>query len=437
MTCGVWVSGTRRGWGLGRAGAVAWLWLGVAGAAAGAQSVVDLPAADRPLSADFEEVYRIGSFDGELWETFGDVRRVAFDAQGRLYVFDRQSDRVTVVDRDGSFLREIGRPGEGPGEFRSPFDVSVLHDGTVVVADIGHRAYQLFGPDGTYQRMVSMGGGGTIRIGELIPHPTEAALLAGGSGSMVVSMTRSAGDPPPEEPVGRPIDLVGLAGEEITTTTLATAWQPPRAGPQELQGGAMRIRMAEEPMQWEPPLLLGVLPDGGFVYTDTTTYRIRVARPDGSVERVLRRAIPPREVTEAMMDAERQRQLDELLEGGGPQMRMMTGGSGGATAVPQAAVTQMLQGRIESMQFYPELSAVRDLKTSWTGKVWVERRGEEPEGAGPIDVLTADGRYRGTFGPEALPMPDAFGPDGVAAFIELDDLDVATVVVRRLPPVLN
>ena len=30
-------------------------------------------------------------------------------------------------------------------------------------------------------------------------------------------------------------------------------------------------------------------------------------------------------------------------------------------------------------------------------------------------------------------MPDAFGPDGMAAFIELDELGVASVVVRRLP----
>lgn len=30
-------------------------------------------------------------------------------------------------------------------------------------------------------------------------------------------------------------------------------------------------------------------------------------------------------------------------------------------------------------------------------------------------------------------MPDAFGPDGLAAFIELDEFDVPSVVVRRLP----
>jgi len=39
--------------------------------AVAAQEVVELPGADRALSSDYEEVYRVGSFDGDVWETFG------------------------------------------------------------------------------------------------------------------------------------------------------------------------------------------------------------------------------------------------------------------------------------------------------------------------------------------------------------------------------
>ena len=63
----------------------------------------------------------------------------------------------------------------------------------------------------------------------------------------------------------------------------------------------------------------------------------------------------------------------------------------------------------------------------------MQRRGEEPESDGPIDVLTAEGAYVGTYSTGATEMPDAFGPDGLAAFIERDELDVPRVVVRRLP----
>ena len=63
----------------------------------------------------------------------------------------------------------------------------------------------------------------------------------------------------------------------------------------------------------------------------------------------------------------------------------------------------------------------------------MQRRGEDPNSGGAIDVLTAEGDYLGTFPAGTTALPDAFGPDGLAAFIELDEFDVATVVVRRLP----
>lgn len=48
-----------------------------------------------------------------------------------------------------------------------------------------------------------------------------------------------------------------------------------------------------------------------------------------------------------------------------------------------------------------------------------------------IDVWNPDGRYVGTPPPDDRPMPDAFGPDGLAAWVELDELDVPTVIVGR------
>ena len=40
-----------------------------------------------------------------------------------------------------------------------------------------------------------------------------------------------------------------------------------------------------------------------------------------------------------------------------------------------------------------------------------------------------------TPGTAALPdMPDAFGPDGLVAFLDTDAFDVPVITVRRLPP---
>ena len=85
-------------------------------------------------------------------------------------------------------------------------------------------------------------------------------------------------------------------------------------------------------------------------------------------------------------------------------------------------------------EFFPEVPVIRGLFVGWDGTIWVRRRGEEPESDGPVDLLTTDGGYLGTLPADDAEIPDAFGPDGLAAFVERDEFEVQTVVVRRLPP---
>ena len=51
-----------------------------------AQEVIELPAEDRFLDADFEEVYRVGSLDSGGWDMFGNVAGLGFDGAGNLYI---------------------------------------------------------------------------------------------------------------------------------------------------------------------------------------------------------------------------------------------------------------------------------------------------------------------------------------------------------------
>ena len=84
-------------------------------AALNAQQTIELPGEDRWLDADFEEVFRVGTLTGEEWEQFGNVRTVAFDASGRLHIFDRQgwaAGRIVVVDTEGALVHSVGRKGE-------------------------------------------------------------------------------------------------------------------------------------------------------------------------------------------------------------------------------------------------------------------------------------------------------------------------------------
>ncbi|MXY17526.1 MAG: hypothetical protein F4Y57_11165 [Acidobacteria bacterium] len=96
---------------------------------------------------------------------------------------------------------------------------------------------------------------------------------------------------------------------------------------------------------------------------------------------------------------------------------------------------QRRRARIEDTEYFNELSVIRGLAVSWDGTIWVRRRGEGPASDnGPIDLLTPDGTYLGSLPAEGAGIPAAFGPGGLAAFIETDELGVRTVVVGRLFP---
>ena len=200
----------------------------------------------------------------------------------------------------------------------------------------------------------------------------------------------------------------------------------------------MRLAMSSAgPRTFEPGLFVGALPDGGIVFSDSSAYALKVVSPDGRISRVIRRPFEPRPVTERMQEDERERRLTELEEGGGPQVRLVTNGPGGRQEVSQDAIREMLRGQVEQMEFFEELPVLMRLDASWTGKVWVQRRGDAPTDEGPIDVLTPEGQYMGTFATGITEIPGAFGPDGLAAYIEMDEFDVPTIVVRTLPAVLN
>lgn len=368
-----------------------------------AQEVIELPAEDRILEAEFEEVYRVGSIAGNAWEQFSRVSAVGFGQSGNLHVMDDQGGRVVVVSEEGELVHEFGRIGDGPGEFagntNTAVGFTVLRDGRTVVFDPGHSAFDVFGPDGEFDRSVRMPGSALYGMRTLLPARDGQNVIT--TRFSALTMGGPAGGP---EPSFRPVYRMVLTGDEAVQDTVIRAWRP-----------------SGDPGGFAPELVAGALPGGGLVYTDSSAYAIKVATRNGELTRVLTRPFRPEPVTARIRDREIERQLEEDEE------RRARSNSPFA-----AAMAEMARERIQNMEFYHEVPVVRDLQTSWEGTIWVLRRGEEPASDGPIDVLTPEGRYIGTFAAGTTAMPDAFGPDGLAAFIERDEFDVASVVVRRL-----
>ena len=378
------------------------------GSANGAAGTLDGP--DVIVNAVTEEVFTVGSVVGDTWDTFGNVRSVHFDAQSNLHIFDSQLDHILVVGPDGSLVRTVGGRGEGPGEFDNVTRAIVARDGSYTV--MGLTQIDLLEPGGEFVRRVTMD-----------PMTTGMALarMALPDGRLVATQIMRFGeDEQPEEP-GRPIHLFPLDGTE--PTLLYTAWELPEEDEDEsalsgdLESG-MRMRVAAG-RAFEPHLDIDLLTNGRLALIDSIGYRIKLIGPDGSVAGMIERPIAPLPVDDAIREAERERYREAeagVLE------------SVSNTSLP----IQINREGVEGRTFADEVPVLYSIKVDWEDRIWVERRGPTGDDDGPIDIVTPEGDYIGTLPPEGLRTPDAFGPGGLIAYIESDDLDVPTVRVVRL-----
>lgn len=136
---------------------------GLPGNASG-QSVVDLREVTLPPWELGTERLRIGSVDGEH-DAFVQIAQLRIDDEGLIYVLDTRLPGLLVYDRDGRFVRQIGRRGDGPGEYRRPGPFGLLGD-TVWIAESKRAAF--FERDGTFLGSVSFADSDPGRAGPLL-----------------------------------------------------------------------------------------------------------------------------------------------------------------------------------------------------------------------------------------------------------------------------
>lgn len=95
------------------------------------------------------EDLRIGSALARERDAFGNVVSLTIDELDRLWIADSQTGDVRVFDADGEFVRAVGQPGEGPGEFGSIGSVRRGPEGHMWIADTGLGRYEVFDTAGT------------------------------------------------------------------------------------------------------------------------------------------------------------------------------------------------------------------------------------------------------------------------------------------------
>ncbi|MDH4196685.1 MAG: 6-bladed beta-propeller [Candidatus Aminicenantes bacterium] len=121
------------------------------------------------LALDLEEDLQIGREDDENY-IFGQIIDVQMDDEGTIYVCDVKTPIVQMYDRNGLYVRTIGKIGQGPGEYERPMRMALLSQPRrLYVQDM--MRLKSFGPGGEYITEIllksfpyafTVGGDGTI-----------------------------------------------------------------------------------------------------------------------------------------------------------------------------------------------------------------------------------------------------------------------------------
>lgn len=394
-------------------------------------------ATDIPLAATTEHLYTVGALVGEDWETFGSVRSVHFDPDGNLHIFDAGAHRMVVVDGEGNHLRTVGAQGEGPGEIGNAHAAAVLADGRTVVYDFGiPAAFEIFDGDGQFLRSVTSDINRGAPGASMLPLPDGRLVSMGGPRYRIAAPGEALDeDEPREDDHLRDIHVFSLDGEE--QRVLYRAWNlPPTEADEAIEGGSAegdKISMSFSRMRaFEPGLLVGVLSDGRVAVVDSMAYEVKFVTLDGTVAGTVTRPVAPEPVTEAVMEAARAQRLEGFGEATGG-IRLSTPGGEVDLGGMQEQMHAALMRQIETMVFTDEIPVIADMAVDREDRIWIARTGSGgDEATGPTDVVAASGEYVGTLPADGLRIPAAFGPGGLMAYIDSDEMDVQTVRVIRL-----
>ena len=406
-----------------------------------------LHAQDRPLAGDFQEIWRVGGLDAPEWAQFTRRDDMAFDGHGNLYVVDGEAGHILKLDAAGRLVTTIGRPGEGPGEFEALYGVVVWRDGSLAANDGGRDVFHLFDADGAFQRMVrwsaATGITDTNVTRTMRPGPRPGVIYAQGKDAglraVFAAMEALAGNKDSEKMVDeRTIEELDLAGDLVIGEVVLEAWRParPEVAEVDLSDTENLMSVLNRAPHFEPELRWDVTPGGAIAYVDSSVYEVRIVQ-DGVTVNTLTRAIAPLPVTRALASDIRDRMIREL-EAREPMAISGPLPPGVDPADIQRNSREAARRQIENMEFYPEVPVVGQVRVAWDGSVWVERRDPSDEDAnGAVDVFGSGGAYQGTLAAGGLGIPDAFGPGGLVAYWQFDEMDVPSIVAYRLPASLR
>ena len=104
-----------------------------------------------------EEDLKIGEVEGEKNYMFSQIRYLAIDNDENIYVADVKETHVKVFDKNGEFLRVIGKAGQGPGEIGRIYGIQITAKNELIVNDGNQRKILHFSLGGEFIQSKDIG----------------------------------------------------------------------------------------------------------------------------------------------------------------------------------------------------------------------------------------------------------------------------------------
>lgn len=325
---------------------------GTAGDSAGV-TVWTIPGADVTAPFHLVREARLAIPDSG-WSAYPDDVGIDRRRQ-RIYVLDEAAPRILVFDFDGALVGELGREGQGPGEYVDPVGLSVDRDGRVYVIDPGRGSIHVWSAEGEYldSRELAAGYWGPgFAITDGGPLYTTSGEIDDGVMTDALVRTSSGGRP-------------GID----TLHTVATHWQT-----LEMPCGSVPVpEVFYRSNVWAAA-------DGRIAVADVPRYQVDLRDGEGRTT-TFRRELPPRRVSRAA--------AEEFVTTGPLHFLVEHCGMTPAGVVSDAG-------------FVEDVSPFFALTLGPDGRVWVAR-GVAPE-VEAIDVLDPEQGYVGTLESRAFPV---------------------------------
>jgi len=78
------------------------------------------------------------------------------DSSGNIYVLDYRDCSIKKYDAQGKHIKNIGRRGQGPGEFQMPLFLQISQHNKIYTGDILSRRIEMFSVNGDYLKTLKM-----------------------------------------------------------------------------------------------------------------------------------------------------------------------------------------------------------------------------------------------------------------------------------------